>query len=183
MDPCWSTNTKLIYSSVAKGTSNDWGLWSFNSDTNDLVQLVNQGVFYPSSNTIVDSVVYVRDYVDLYIYDSINSVVEYVLSAADYNMTRIFNPALHPDGNLVAYHTPSTGNHDYKIWIYNLLTKTLDYNIEAAAWPSFSPQGTQIVYTKCSSHNPSIPGNGYLWVYSVEDGTHTQLTRPEGGIR
>jgi TolB protein len=77
------------------------------------------------------------------------------------------SPSISPDGSMLAYRSNIAGNYD--IWVMDITNKShrqLTFTSEDEGKPSWSPDGSEIIY--------SLKGN--LWLTDVELDTSWQLT-------
>ncbi len=173
--PAWSPNgSKIAFVQRSPGI----GIWIYDFKKNSSTQLLSYGDF-PSWNPLTGELVLLNSQFDqrtgyvLYTYfavDSLSSTTRTLGSfatAADCG----FSP-ISPDGNSIVFGVKRPDDYA-EVWIYNLVAKTItQLTGDGGDYPSWSPDGTKIVYTRTQS------GDGGLWVMNADGTSKRRLTKP-----
>jgi Tol biopolymer transport system component len=105
-------------------------------------------------------------------------------SASDGSRTRHYEsggsffgggPAVSPDGNLIVFSSPRTGNGDiYRVKIDGTSSMRLTSSPDCECDPHFSPDGLSIVFVR------EVGGQGDIWVMNSDGSNQRQLTASAG---
>jgi len=85
-----------------------------------------------------------------------------------------------PDGKKILLTTFNESKMSYEIWVMNIDGTDLKRLCVDGIEPSWSPDGTKIVYVKYNMYKPATkyPGYGELWIMDANGLNHKQLTYP-----
>jgi len=86
-----------------------------------------------------------------------------------------------PDGKKILLTTYNESTMSYEIWVMNVDETNLKRLCIDGIEPSWSPDGTKIVYVKYNMYKPATkyPGYGELWIMDANGLNHKQLTYPD----
>jgi Tol biopolymer transport system component len=96
-----------------------------------------------------------------------------ILGFADLDIADV---SVSSNGTRIVFHTLQTPNRDSDIWVVNTNGSGLQrLTHDGAMEPSWSPDGSMIVYVKYSRNGVGNSGNGKLWIMNSDGSNKHQL--------
>jgi TolB protein len=173
--PAWSPNgAKIAFVQRSPG----YGIWIYDFNKKAAAQLLLYGDF-PSWNPLTGELVLLNAQFDqtsgyiVYTYFAVDSAgattrtLGSFATAADCG----FSP-ISPKGNTIVLGVKRPDDYA-EVWVYDLVARTItQLTVDGGDYPSWSPDGTKIVYTRTQS------GDGGLWAMNADGSSKRRLTKP-----
>jgi len=176
--PSWHPNSQQILYTISTPNSIA-GIWIYDliSDTSSrLTEIMgNQPKWNPHGNAIV-FYHYDGNTTYLSLLKSPSFQLENLLDIESISDGHIRYPSFSPDGTSIIFYTSETPDSEATIWIYDITNKRITKLLGGGNSPSWSLDGTQIVFVKHLIHVLNAEGNGHLWILSIKTGEVRQLT-------
>jgi TolB protein len=185
--PSWSPDSKNIVFTMDEGPFEQRGFYIIDSSGENMRLLKNISTSHPSAQYTdwssngreIAFAAWREDlgFHDLAILDTLTMTYKIVY----YSNLGVRNPEFSPDGLRIAFYTYPPEKGESQIWVINKDgTNIRQLTTEGAVEPTWSPDGSKIMYTKFNFHKAFYhqyePGNGKIWVMNSDGSGKTQIT-------
>lgn len=173
--PSWSPNgNKIAFVQRSPG----FGVWIYDAAAKAATQVLSYGDF-PSWNPLTGELVVLNAQFDqstgyvVYNYIAVDSTNTLTRSLGSFaTVANVGFSPINPKGNSIALGVKRPDDYA-QVWVFDLLARTItQLTTDGGDYPSWSPDGTRIVYTRTQL------GDGGLWVMNADGSNKHRITKP-----
>ncbi len=183
VNPTWHPNGLEILYSVRIGPDSVAGIWSFHLETSEHTRIVPIRGLYPSVDPSGLKIAFIEEQTTTTYLSEFNvetKSINRLIDAEELDAHALEYPSYDKDGKRILFQTHQSGypiTREAQTWVYDVEGKTLTLLVDGSYTPAWSPDGTEIVFTRFMLYDQQdVAGNGYLYIMNIEKRIPRRLT-------